>query len=402
MTQYVQPCARQGSDMALPISRFWGGLGAVAFSALLGGCAVNEYLEEKGRIDYKSAASAPRRTLEVPPDLVSPRADERFNVPGGRGADRTLSSFERDRTQAAARPGTPGVLSLAPGVRVERSGQQRWLVVDAPAEKIWGPVREFWTETGFTLEIDSPETGVLETNWLENRARVPLDIIRRTIGKVVDGLYSSGTLDKFRVRVERLGNGQSEVYVTHRGLEEVATGVIRDQFLWQRRASEPDLEIEMLNRLAVKLSGGQRAEPLVAAAKTPAPEARDARIIGQGADRGIEIDDPFDRAWRRVGLALDRGGFTVEDRDRSRGAFFVRYIDADEQARAAAERPGFLSRIFSGGSKPQLSQQYRITLTTAGTGVRLAVQDKDGKPTLDADRATVNRILDLLLQQMLQ
>ena len=102
-------------------------------------------------------------------------------------------------------------------------------------------------------------------------------------------------------------------------------------------------------------------------------------------------------------LALDRGGFTVEDRDRSRGAFFVRYIDADERARAAAaERPGFLSRLFGGGSKPQLSQQYRVTLVSAGSGVRLSVQDKDGKPTLDADRATVNRILDLLLQQMLQ
>ena len=137
--------------------------------------------------------------------------------------------------------------------------------------------------------------------------------------------------------------------------------------------------------------------------RSVASEVRDVRLSGQGADRGLDIDDPFDRAWRRVGLALDRGGFTVEDRDRSRGAFFVRYIDADERARAAAaERPGFLSRLFGGGSKPQLSQQYRVTLVSAASGVRLSVQDKDGKPTLDADRATVNRILDLLLQQMLQ
>lgn len=387
--------------MQRSLSRVLGGFGLVTVAALLGGCGINNYLEERGKIDYKSASNAPRTSLEVPPDLVSPRTDERFAVPASRGAERTLSSFERDRAQVAARAGTTSVLPTAPGVRIERSGLQRWLVVDTPPEKLWPTVRDFWTETGFTLETDSAETGILETNWLENRARVPLDFIRRTFGKVVDGVYSSGTLDKFRTRVERLPDGRSEIYVSHRGMEEVTTTVARDSFFWQRRAPEPDLEAEMLNRLMLKLSGGQRAEQLVASSKPAAQEVRDVRISGEGAGRGIDLDDPFDRAWRRVGLALDRGGFTVEDRDRSRGAYFVRYIDADEQARAAADRPGFFSRLFSRSTKPELSQQYRLNLVSAGTGVRLTIQDKDGKPTPDADRATVNRILDLLMQQML-
>ena len=387
--------------MQRSLSRVLGGFGLVTVAALLGGCGINNYLEERGKIDYKSASNAPRTSLEVPPDLVSPRTDERFAVPASRGAERTLSSFERDRAQVAARAGTTSVLPTAPGVRIERSGLQRWLVVDTPPEKLWPTVRDFWTETGFTLETDSAETGILETNWLENRARVPLDFIRRTFGKVVDGVYSSGTLDKFRTRVERLPDGRSEIYVSHRGMEEVTTTVARDSFFWQRRAPEPDLEAEMLNRLMLKLSGGQRAEQLVASSKPAAPEVRDVRISGEGAGRGIDLDDPFDRAWRRVGLALDRGGFTVEDRDRSRGAYFVRYIDADEQARAAADRPGFFSRLFSRSTKPELSQQYRLNLVSAGTGVRLTIQDKDGKPTPEADRATVNRILDLLMQQML-
>jgi outer membrane protein assembly factor BamC len=270
-----------------------------------------------------------------------------------------------------------------------------------PPENLWPSVRDFWTETGFTLETDSADTGTIETNWLENRARVPLDLVRRTLGRVVDGFYSSGTLDKFRTRIERLPDGRSEIYVSHRGMEEVATSASRDSFIWQRRAPEPDLEVEMLNRLMIKISGGQRAQQMVATGKTPAQEIRDVRLSGEGAGRGIDLDDPFDRAWRRVGLALDRGGFTVEDRDRSRGAYFVRYIDADEQARAAADRPGLLSRLFTRSSKPELSQQYRLSLVSAGTGVRLTIQDKDGKPTPEADRATVNRILDLLMQQML-
>ena len=387
--------------MQRPLSRVLGGLVWVAVASLLHGCGFNNYREERGKVDYKSASSAPRTSLEVPPDLVSPRSDERFAIPASRGGERTLSSFERDRAQTAARTGAPGVLPSAPGARIERAGLQRWLVVDMPPEKLWPSVRDFWTETGFTLEIDSAETGTIETNWLENRARVPLDLVRRTLGRVLEGIYSSGTLDKFRTRIERLPDGRSEVYVSHRGMEEVATSASRDSFIWQRRAPEPDLEVEMLNRLMLKISGGQRAQQMVATGKTPAPEIRDVRISGEGAGRGIDLDDPFDRAWRRVGLALDRGGFTVEDRDRSRGAYFVRYIDADEQARAAADRPGFFGRLFTRSSKPELSQQYRLSLVTAGTGVRLTIQDKDGKPTPEADRATVNRILDLLMQQML-
>lgn len=392
--------------MAQWVSRTSGSLASLAMAFLLSGCAINEFLEEKGKIDYKSASTVRRSTLEVPPDLVSPRSDERFSMPAGRSGERTLSSFERDRQQVAARPATASVLPSVPGMRIERSGLQRWLVVDAPPERVWTSVREFWVETGFTLEIDSPETGVIETNWLENRARVPLDIIRRTLGKMVDNLYSSGTLDKFRTRIERLPDGRSEIYVTHRGMAEVATGSQRDSYNWQRRTPEPDLEAEMLNRLMLRIGGGKRNETAAATAATAAAASaaapRDVRISGQGTDRGIDIDDPFDRAWRRVGLALDRGGFTVEDRDRSRGAYFVRYIDADEQARAAAQRPGFFSRLFSGSSKPELSQQYRLTIASAGTGVRLTIQDKDGKPTPDNDRATVNRILDLLAQQLLQ
>jgi outer membrane protein assembly factor BamC len=378
---------------------------SIGATLLLSGCAVSDYIEEKGKIDYKSASTNRRPSLEVPPDLISPRADERFSLPARQG-ERTLSSFERERASgAAAASAAPGVLPNVPGMRIERAGLQRWIVVEAPPEKIWTRVREFWTETGFALEVDNPEAGILETNWLENRARIPMDFIRKTIGRVLDGAYSSGTIDKFRIRIERTPEGRSEIYVSHRGMEEIAT-VTRDRTTWQRRQPEPDLEVEMMNRLMIHLAGGQPGDRQAAAATAGGSQAAapaDVRVVGEGPERSLEIADPFDRAWRRVGLALDRGGFTVEDRDRSRGAYFVRYIDSDEQARAAAsERPGFLSRLFTRASKPELSQQYRLVLAGAGDGVRLTVQDKDGKPTLEADRGTVNRILDLIMQQMLQ
>ncbi len=372
---------------------------ALSLVALLSGCAVADYIEEKGKIDYKSASGANRRvTLETPPDLISPRGDERYALPQ-RAGDRTLSSFERDRATGAARPAVPGVLPPSPGMRIERAGAQRWLRVDAPAESLWPAVRSFWEETGFKIDVETPEAGIMETDWAENRARIPQDFIRRTIGRVFENAYSSGERDRFRTRLERVEGG-TEITISHRGVVEVMRNT-KDGTTWERRPTDSELENELLNRLMLKLGGKSSAGPTAVVSPAVAAE-RDVRISGAGPDRGLDIDDPFDRAWRRVGVALDRGGFTVEDRDRSRGAYFVRYIDADEQARAAAERPGFLSRLFSGARKSELSQQYRLVLVSAGTGTRLSVLDKDGKPTQEADRVTVTRIVDMLMQQMLQ
>lgn len=159
--------------------------GALLLACLLSGCAVADYIEEKGKIDYKSASGGSRRsTLETPPDLISPRGDERYALPQ-RSGERTLSSFERDRTTGAVRVAVPGVLPPIPGMRIERAGTQRWLRVDAPAESIWPVVRSFWEETGFKIAVETPEAGIMETDWAENRARIPEDFIRRTIGRVL-------------------------------------------------------------------------------------------------------------------------------------------------------------------------------------------------------------------------
>lgn len=360
----------------------------------LAGCSVFETVEEKGRVDYRSATQRPS-SLDVPPDLVSPRRDERFAVQAPSASDRTLSSFERDRgtRQIAA---ASGVLPALPGVRIERAGERRWLRVDAPAERVLPLVREFWVDSGFRLAIDSPETGIIETDWAENRAKIPDDIFRRTLGKLIDGMFSTGERDRYRTRLERVDGG-TEIYITHRGMAEVYQTQSRDSTVWQIRPTDPELEIEFLNRLMLRLGGEQAKAAQRAAPAAAVPER--ARLVGQGSASAIEIDEGFDRAWRQVGLALDRGGFTVEDRDRSRGQYFVRYIDVDV---APGKEPGFFSRIFSSSKAPKLSQQYRVNVGSAGAGTRISVLDKDGQAVGEADLETVTRILNLLRQQLNQ
>jgi outer membrane protein assembly factor BamC len=383
----------------------------IALASLIPGCAVTEWAEEKTRIDYRSAATRP--TLEVPPDLVTPRADPRYRFPETGGADRTLSSFERGRgASSAAQGGT--ILPRVPGVRIERDGARRWLVVETQPELLWAQVRDFWVDNGFRMSSERPDAGIMDTDWAENRAKIPMDLFRRTIGRIFENLYSTSERDRFRTRFERTASG-TEIHVSHRGMIEVYSSAQQDSTVWQPRPSDPELEAEFLNRLMLRLGGkeaqaaspapGTGATAAASTAKAPSSSgsvtqpAAVSRLAGEGADRRIEIDQSFDRAWRTVGLALDRGSFTIEDRDRSAGIFFVRYIDADEQARAAASGKGFFSRLFSGGRSP-LSQQFRFVLKTAGSVAVVTVLDKDGKPVGELDRTTVSRMLELLNQEL--
>jgi outer membrane protein assembly factor BamC len=399
-------------------------LGAATLGvAILGGCAVADGLNERSRIDYKSSTVAKTGpSLEVPPDLSSPRNDERFALPGR--TDTTASGFQRDR--ATAKPVTTSPSDLLPsidGARVERAGGQRWLVINQTPEKLWPLVREFWQESGFVIQIERPEAGILETDWAENRAKIPQDFIRATIGRVFDGAFSSGERDKFRTRLET-GSGGTEIYISHRGLAEVQTGQFKETTKWENRPTDPELEIEFLRRLMIKFGADQQrakavvTQPAVAAAgasgtsasgatavtsagtSIAAANAERAKLVSDPVSGRVELVESFDRAWRRVGLALDRGGFTVEDRDRSQGVYFVRYIDPEVDARNTTN-PGFFARMFSSDTAAASSRQYRVKVQGTADKTSISVQSRDGNPVAsDADRQTAGKMLALLHEQL--
>jgi outer membrane protein assembly factor BamC len=366
----------------------------LAAALLASGCASLGIRSD--RIDY--GAVAPQRPLEVPPDLPPPPANERFTVPGAATASAVVA-------QQAQRAPASAAVAVAPAVaqaRIERAGAQRWLAVDLPPEQAFAVAREFWGAIGLKLERVDPEVGILETEWAENRAKIPQDIIRRTIGRVFDGLYSTGERDRFRTRIERTAKNTSEIFISHRGMIEVHTNVQQDRTRWQPRPSDPELEAEMLQRLMLRFAPATvaAAVPVAAgpAAAAPAAQPQAVRTVA-GADGRVarlEIDEAFDRAWRRVGLGLDRGGFTVEDRNRAGGVYFVRYLDPEVEARQRADQ-GLLSRVL--GADPKIvAQQFRIQVAAAGERLSaVTVLDRDGQPEASA---TGDKILRQLAEQI--
>ncbi len=348
------------------------GISLTVLTLSLSACSVLE----TDKVDYKSAGKAP--SLEVPPDLTQLSRDTRYNVPG---VAVTASGYQLGKTTQSV----PTAATSIADVKIERSGNQRWLVVNRPADQLWDPVKDFWQESGFLLAMDQANLGIMETDWAENRAKLPQDFIRNSLGKVFDSLYSTGERDKFRTRMERTASGSTEIYISHRGMIEVYADNDKSTTVWQPRPADPELEAEFLRRLMVRLGVSQEQSKALVASGVKAT-SKVGTVNGQPV---VLIDDGFDRAWRRVGLSLDRTGFTVEDRDRALGTYFVRYVEPNVDK----SEPGFFSKLFSSSSKTNAPLKYRITVQSQGESSTVAVLNASGAPETSANAQRIVKVI---------
>jgi len=344
------------------------------------------------RADYKKSTTAP--SLEIPPDLIgSSKMDEQMVVPDAVADETTtFSEYNREQTNGpSAQPsGGEYVLPISKKLQIKRDGNIRWLVLQADPNTVWPKVKQFWLEEGLPLKIENPSIGIMETEWLENRADIPHQGIRKWFGKVFDMMHSAATRDQFRVRLEPgSATNTTELYLTHRGAEQVAKG---DDFVWQRRPSDSELEAEILNRLIVFFGiKKERADTMFAETEKESVSRAKLTTLKDG-QVSLEVHEDFAQTWRRTGLALDRLGFTVQDRDRSSGVYFIRYIDPDVDS-----EKGFFSNLF-GGETTLDNQEYRLSLREEPTITRIIVLNSNGQ--MPADNKTAERILTLLHEQL--
>ena len=367
---------------------------AVTAALSLGACSSLDGILSGDKIDYRSGGTK-STGLEVPPDLTQLTRDSRYQQTQGSAVSAAAYQANTPAAAAATVQSTTVAQQAVADMRIERLGNERWLQTGMSPEQLWPLLQAFWKERGFVILQDQPAAGVMETDWAENRGKLPMDFVRASVGKVFDGAYSTGELDKFRTRIERTPNG-TEVYITHRGMIEVYTGERKDTTTWQPRAPDPQLEGELLSRLMLRLGATEAvAKTAILTPGAPGAPAR-ARIVTGQAAATLQVDDGFDRAWRRVGVALDRSGFTVEDRDRTQGLYFVRYIDPRF---AGKEEPGVLSKLFSFGKKDDGSgpTKYRVSVKGEGDRSTVSVLNGQGAPE---NGDTGKRITTLLLEDL--
>ena len=410
-------------------------IGACVLACVITACDSIPFIENTS--DYKGAGRS--KPLEVPPDLTAMRTSDAYSVPGSA----TYSGYSQE--QEGQEVGVEQVLPNAEGVRMEKAGAQRWLVVTAPAEKIWPVIREFWLDQGFAVRVENPETGVMETEWIEADA-IKLKEDSRNMGEKFDAWLDklSGLADrrKFRTRLERgEKEGTTEIYMTHRtvagapddGKNYVDTQLGRidtgyridaaDKKVNTAEQFDSDLDVELLRRLMVKLGVAEKQAQQIAA--NPVSPQRATVVKESDSSVTLNINDSFDRGWRRVGLALDRVGFVTEDKDRSQGIFFVRYADVDIDD-TPKKKKGLLETLKFWGDdeeeknnpkpkdeksiaeklkfwkgkdeKTDPAKQYRIKVSEKEDGTSsVNVVDTEGKRN---PSTTANRIISLLYEQL--
>jgi outer membrane protein assembly factor BamC len=359
---------------------------------LLSGCAqMRSVLEGDNSVDYKSVVMTD--PLSIPPDMTQAASDPRYRAPAG--GTTTFNQFQQAGQQAAAKGATAAQSAVLPtrsDMRVLRDGDLRWLSIDMPADKVFSLAADFWSENGFTLDVTDPKAGLLVTNWAENRAKIPESWIRQLLGSVLQGLWDSGTRDKFRTRIERAGN-RTEVYISHQHMDEIATGSDGTDIRWVRGKEDPGLNAAMLARMMVFMGedvDGARKKMAQSVANPQSP-----KVVTPATDKSVLIiSENFDRAWRRVGVALDSGGFAVDDRDRSAGDYYVRYVDSDTGFKR--EDPNFLSRLF-GAKDPGKAPTYRIHLDSRGNETEVTVLNEKG---VRDESATAKRLLAVLADKI--
>ncbi|MET0383209.1 MAG: outer membrane protein assembly factor BamC [Burkholderiaceae bacterium] len=403
----------------------------VALLTALGGCTVVGDWFGGDHADYKSGSKR-TRPLEVPPDLTQLQRDSRYLPQGGVVVASDLSRPGAASTGTSS-PGVPAgpipaggapsvALNVVGDLHLEHVDGQRWLVSKEAPEAVLPKVRDYWLSHGFTLKVDDPKTGILETDWIQNKTKLPGDFIHNLLGRTFDSLYDSGLRDRYRTRLERRADGGTEVYVTHFGAAEQVVGFQKSETQWVPRPSDPGLEAEQLSQLMLSLGGV--ADANLAAVKPAAAETKDvpaparvipsaatqatisggtgpngaarARLLPGQAGAAMTVDDNFDRSWRRIGLALDHGGFTVEDRDRAQGLYYVRYVDAKA---AAKDEPGFFSKIagWFGHTGPSPVGKYRISIKAPGDSATVTVLNDQGQP----DRSeNAQHIVSLLVDEL--
>jgi outer membrane protein assembly factor BamC len=366
-----------------------------------GSVNVDNVLPDK-KVEYKRERQA-EKNLEIPPDLTSDRINDRMSVPDNFGGVSTsYSEYVTDRklrgADGTATPAVGGsVLPEIQDIEVRRDGDVRWLAVNATVEEVWPRVIDFWQENGILMAEEDPTVGVMRTSWLENRAEISRDIVTDTIRKVFDGLYEVGTRDQYRVRLERTERNTTEIYMTHFGMEEQviqATGGGVENTVWVPRERDPELEIEMMRRLMVFLGAAdERARAQLAAGSRR--QLTRSQMLKTRDGVQLLIDDSFSRSWRLIGLALDRVGFAVEDRNRSEGIYYVRYNDPSQEE---ADK-GWLSGLafWSDDKKVDKVNRYQVRVSSLDDRTVVYVADDKGQRS---ESPTATRILTLLKEQI--
>jgi outer membrane protein assembly factor BamC len=391
------------------------------------------------KIDYRSDQKAKESSLAVPPNLLDETPDQRSMAP--QGGETSLSSLKQVQTDAPPSD-VNQVLPQIPGMHIQRDGTESWLVIDDKTpDQVWAQVRRFWQEQGFLLVVDQRDKGLMETDWNETRPKISDGIIRNSLTWAMGNSYVGAERNKYRTRLETSPAGGTYIFISQKGLGEQVSGTNDESSKWVPTPNDPALETEYLKRLMLSLSRAKPGVPDVQIAdaataqaqsktagatgtKSAGPDSAAAAVAaqnvaaaGQQAGTGeqpgkpggqaqanetgghytsteLTLGESYDNAWLRVGHALDRANFTVDDSDRAKGIYYIRYVDPKDMT---SDEQGFWNQVFHGRKEKEAKQYMLNVRAVTENQTRIAIVDDKGQ--VDTSRPA-QEIMSLVVSEM--
>ena len=332
------------------------------------------------------------RSLEVPPELTQPKTSDSMEIPVVTPDQAGAGFGPRPEDQQASVVNSK-LLPAPAGARVVEVGDLRWAELDGRPEAVWQESQGFLRSLGFEISYEDARLGIMETNWLSNRAYRNIGFWKTYFG----GLTVAGLRDRYRFRLERTEDPNiTRLYVTHQGLIE---DVIEDDSgeninrVWRWRPADPELEAEVLQRFLVFRGLDEKQ-----AEEITKPKPRVERAVLQDVSGGqlVVVNDNFARTWRHVGVAIDRLGLVVNDRNRSEGLYYLTLSnDFIEQHK---QDSGLLKSWFGGEGEKTTSKKYVLKLEDRGETTTVSLHDENGQ----LDNSAMAKVLNEQLYQQLR
>ena len=369
-------------------ARFLAVSGLLSLTVLAGCNVMDEVIGDTEQVDYKSTVRGD--PLSLPPDLSSTQIKPSYQAPGGYASaneyNKALAKANRDSAAGAK------VLPDTPGLKIRSSGDNRWLEVSQDAGRVYPKLIDFWVDSGFTINKDNPQAGLIETDWAENRAKIPGSLLNRALGAIVNMVADSGERERFRTRIER-ANGATLVYINHERMVETPMDRDGTTFKWLPAKEDPGLNAAMLSRLMVFLGASrQQAEAQVRQSAAAAAAPQRPMVLADSAALPLQMNQS--QAYATVGSAINSAGFKVDSSDPQAGTYVVRYLDTDTGEKR--EAANFVSRLW--GDKGNITPlPYTIAVTSEGSQSLVTVRNEQGQHD---NSPTARRILTVLGERM--
>ena len=359
------------------------------------GCTSDTVVDDllAGRqVDYKQSPEDTQKLLQYPPDLIASNSNIKGTVSLTQYTIDSIPNLEEKEI----------AVQNAVNVVYRRDGATRWVQVDLDANNLWPLLRLFWEdELGFAISRDEPDLGIMETDWLDlRRAATDAPGLRAYLDQFIGLVRDSGERDKFVTRLERNDNGGTDVWVSHRRLiaQFDRTGSFSG---YESGPHDPALEIEMLKRIMLHLgkSSDEKSDQITLDQTTEINEqiaeveTRENNDPYEFWEADLIVKKPFLESWQLVQIGLNRGDFTIEDRDYQEGAIYIQHSGGPESEGVFEKSTqSFFNRLF--GDKKPVLRTLKLVLKNEDEVTRVTVEAVEGDAPLSESQ--ISFVLDLL------